>query len=406
MQQRVSSSRAGSQRPRAGGRLFLAASVQLALTDGVNETWIQISKTGSWKGHSWGEFDLTLEHFESAIAQFGKATNDLVIDYEHASLSFIPTEAPAAGWITELRIEGDSLSAYAKFNDRAAAYIRSGEYRYFSPVWLFDSPDRESGEEVPAELHSVALTNVPFFDGMAPVELTRLRALTNGDTMPPKKTRQPAKPVTATREEEEQAMEGATPAGEQALAMLMSILGVESEEALGAWVKEHEEALRKMASGEAAGEEPDGSPGEPAAGTHAPALTLALSRIERLEQELARFKGAEIEGLVDAAISAGRATPNERDALLELGRTNRTLFDKLTASRTVVPTTPVTTPSAPLPATKGGKGGKGAPTKAAQSAEVEQLSPPAQFAYRNWRAAGKGHDEALSLSRETEDPQA
>ena len=70
-----------------------------------------------------------------------------------------------------LRIDESGLWAHVKFTPRAAELVRAGEYRFCSAVWMFDTIDRVTGEEVLAELHSVALTNTPFIDGLQPIVL-------------------------------------------------------------------------------------------------------------------------------------------------------------------------------------------------------------------------------------------
>ena len=87
-----------------------------------------------------------------------------VIDYEHQTLHKEKNgqPAPAAGWIHGLRwIEGRGLFAEAELTKRARAEIDAGEYRYFSPVFLY-APD--SGEVL--QITMGALTNNPAIHGM------------------------------------------------------------------------------------------------------------------------------------------------------------------------------------------------------------------------------------------------
>lgn len=112
-----------------------------------------------------GSFDFSEEDADHVIAEFQDRRRDLVIDFEHQTLS--GGEAPAAGWIDKLEKGTNGLTAHIKYwTDAAAEYLRKGEYRYFSPTLLF------SDHEVNA-LHSVALTNHPA--------LHKLDALVAGD---------------------------------------------------------------------------------------------------------------------------------------------------------------------------------------------------------------------------------
>lgn len=88
---------------------------------------------------------------------------DVVIDYEHASLS-VGVEAPAAGWLRRLEWRPDD-GLYALeplWTPRGRERIEAGEYRYISPAFYFDP-----NTGVVTGLHSVALTNKPALTGLA-----------------------------------------------------------------------------------------------------------------------------------------------------------------------------------------------------------------------------------------------
>lgn len=87
------------------------------------------------------------------LEAFGQIEHDMVIDYEHQTLS--GDIAPAAGWITALEwIEGDGLWASATWTEKAAEMIAAREYRYISPV-MYSDRGRVVG------LYNVAVTNQP-----------------------------------------------------------------------------------------------------------------------------------------------------------------------------------------------------------------------------------------------------
>lgn len=99
----------------------------------------------------------------SVINRFNTA-QPLVIDYEHQTLHKETNgqPAPAAGWIHGLRwVEGSGLYAEVELTARALQAIASGEYRYFSPVFLY-SP--ETGDVLKVTMG--ALTNNPAIHGM------------------------------------------------------------------------------------------------------------------------------------------------------------------------------------------------------------------------------------------------
>jgi hypothetical protein len=144
---------------------------------------VHVAYCGSWEGHSEGAFTLDRAAFESCIRAFEAQSNPVPVDYEHASVRDV-AKAPAAGWVQGLELRGDDLWALVEWTKTAAEEIRSGAYRYCSGVFVFDKPDRKSGEPVACCLHSIALTNTPFIDGQKPIVLSQRRvALSSGGKM-------------------------------------------------------------------------------------------------------------------------------------------------------------------------------------------------------------------------------
>jgi len=142
---------------------------------------VKLAARGKWLGHPHpGGEELTDERLRSIVEQFHRhyAENraGLVVDFNHATLLVLkglckPDEAIAAGWIRQVNLENGEPFGDVEWTANAEAKIRAGEFRYLSPVFEFDVPDRISGQPVPCRLHSVALTNKPF--------LTELPAVAN-----------------------------------------------------------------------------------------------------------------------------------------------------------------------------------------------------------------------------------
>ena len=102
------------------------------------------------------------------IAAFNSAQPP-VIDYEHQTLHKESNGqiAPAAGWMHGLRwIEGRGLFAEVELTQRARDLVQAGEYRYFSPVFLYN---KATGEI--ASILMGALTNHPAVAGMDAINL-------------------------------------------------------------------------------------------------------------------------------------------------------------------------------------------------------------------------------------------
>lgn len=120
------------------------------------------------------DFEFTRRHALGAIRWFERLGRKLAIDYEHQSLDGRAVREdglrPAAGWISRLEARDDGLwAAGVTWTARAAELLRSGEYRYFSPVIYWT--DREYSDV--SALGPVALTNDPAMCGVAPLTAGR-----------------------------------------------------------------------------------------------------------------------------------------------------------------------------------------------------------------------------------------
>lgn len=168
-----------------------------------NRLWINVARTGEWKGHPRGAFQFTSDVFDQIIANAEKRQTPINCDYEHQTFKPHVTGAvPSSGHIVKLERRGDELWALVELTPRAAQHVRSGEYRSCSPVIEFDSKDRASGEDVGPEMLSLALTNDPFQDGLQPYRLTRSDAMSDL-TDDEKKKAAAAAHVTAAEKKEE-----------------------------------------------------------------------------------------------------------------------------------------------------------------------------------------------------------
>jgi phage I-like protein len=104
---------------------------------------------------------------QAVLAKAAGRKNDFLIDYEHQSLVAARNgqPAPAAGWFAASALEwregGGMFVNTAKMTAKATQMIDGDEYRYISPVFLYD----KAGNVL--ELLSVGLTNDPALDGMA-----------------------------------------------------------------------------------------------------------------------------------------------------------------------------------------------------------------------------------------------
>ena len=158
-----------------------------------------------------GDFNVDDESFELIRKQFKDRKLDLVIDYEHQTLSDV--QAPAGGWIKELYKGEDAIIAKVEWTAKAAEYLKNKEYRYLSPVVLVRKRDQKA-----TAIHSVALTNTPAIDGMfALVNSLDIEDISEGGNIMDLKELAKALglPETATEEEIKKAVEDAAKAAEK-----------------------------------------------------------------------------------------------------------------------------------------------------------------------------------------------
>ncbi|MEW6250260.1 MAG: phage protease [Planctomycetota bacterium] len=123
-------------------------------------------------------FVFTPQHAESAKHWFDALGRKLAIDYEHQSFDRLNTRRdglrPAAGWVGGLEIRDDGLWAVdVSWTERAAELLRTGEYRYFSPVIFWTDEDHTDV----AALGPIALTNDPAMRGVPALAARRAPAL-------------------------------------------------------------------------------------------------------------------------------------------------------------------------------------------------------------------------------------
>lgn len=139
--------------------------------------WMLLFAAG-WGELATGErYWVDREAFDLILANIASRGNEVVFDYEHASV-LGKQAAPASGWIKELTWEeGLGIRARVEWTEQAAAFIAKKEYRYFSPVFFVRKSDgRVCG------LDSVALTNRPRTTNLTPI-LAKLEWENNEETI-------------------------------------------------------------------------------------------------------------------------------------------------------------------------------------------------------------------------------
>ena len=228
------------------------------------------------------------------IARVAARANPLVIDYEHQTLY---TEkngqpAPAAGWFAGTALEwrdGAGLFTSVDWTPAAAGRIADGEYRYLSPVFEYD---RATGEVV--DLRMAALTNNPGLHGMAAVALTALNDFSHQEDSEVNET----------------------------LKKLLAAIGLADNAA-------EADALAAVAALKAKAASADGMTTQIAALKAAnpdPAKFVAVETMQQLQTQVAsltaRLNDGEVGEVVEAALTAGKLLPAQKDWATDLGKSN------------------------------------------------------------------------------------
>jgi hypothetical protein len=127
---------------------------------------IPFFRLGKWKHPLYGDLNITQETFNQMLGNFksnvlGRPPFIRIGHDKGNSTTF--GYAPAEGWVTDLKQEGEILFGEVEPTSKEAEEnIRTKRYRFSSAEYNPDGVDRETGKKVGALLSAIALTNEPF----------------------------------------------------------------------------------------------------------------------------------------------------------------------------------------------------------------------------------------------------
>ncbi len=306
---------------------------------------IRLIPAGSFRARDGRPFEIAAWRMDAAIAKrvialAASTTDESVIDYEHQTLN---TEtngqpAPAAGWFKVLEWrEGDGLYAVnLRWTDRARAAIEAGEYRYISPVFLYD---KKTGDV--EAIRMAALVNFAGLDGLTDLNM-----------------RAAAKFQTATEQEN----------NDMNRDDLIKLLGLAAT-ATDADINQAIVALKAKAG------EVDGLKTEVVAlkaQTPDPAKFVPVETMRTMQTDLAALRAdltnRDVNETIEAALDAGKLLPAQEPWARELGKTN------LAALKTYIETAqPITALKRTQTDGKGPEGNQGGELDETQLAVCKQL---------------------------------
>ena len=267
---------------------------------------------------------------------------ELPIDYEHQTQRAPENgqPAPAAGWVREVRVEGDAIVARVEWTERARKMIMAREYRYFSPAFHH----RKDGTVT--AIVGGGLTNAPALD--LPALATDAK---DEDVTMNEQIKRLLQKLGLAADADKAAVDAAiekVDGGESATTALASVreaLGLAAD-AGGAAVATAVKALTstRQQVAEALGLAADADTGKVVAAAKAkqpdPGAFVPRSEFDVVASSLQTLQGERTEELataaVDAAISSGRVTPAQRDWALGYARSDGAGFKKFIEAQPVI----------------------------------------------------------------------
>lgn len=268
---------------------------------------------------------------QTLIAQFAKRANPMVLDYEHQTYLSADNGQPAmaAGWIDALRwvepAEGvaGGLFAAVRWTERAASHIAAEEYKFISPVFTHDP---KTGAVL--RLLNAALTNNPAIDDMQAVSarltanlLTTERTIMEMDELLENLRYWLNLPALSTPEEVVAELNKAialikADAGEAA-AVAATAGGV-----AGLLVQRRNELVLARAA-------------KPNPAEYVPVATFDAVKSELVTLRATQLEG-EVEGVLQAALTANRIQPHEVEWLRSVGKQDIALLKQRVATAPVL----------------------------------------------------------------------
>ncbi|XWJ89582.1 phage protease [Phytobacter ursingii] len=248
----------------------------------------------------------------SLIAAAEAKQTPYVIDYEHQTLRSAKNglPAPASGWFGKLEWrEGEGLFAVdVEWTDAAAAAIAAGEYRFISPVFLYDTEGRVT------TLINAALTNTPALDGMdeAMLAAASLMAATSTEDSTMDELLEQLRwflglPLSATEEDILAELQK----------LINKIKAADSQAAASgiAWINGLESNVAALTAQVAT---PD-----PAQWVSVEVMNAAISQARASgEEQIAQLTLQQSTELIEAALSDGRLLPAQKDWANALAKSN------------------------------------------------------------------------------------
>lgn len=163
------------------GQITNTDSLKFSFGDGKYTSEIEILKTGKWNHEEYGKFEITDKDLLKFVETFGvRGGYPITVGHPKLREDGRREEIPAVGWIKNIYTKGvNSLRAFVEWTKEGYEMIKTGKHRFFSPEFNFHYRDSETGKYFSNVLIAGALTNYPYFKGLAEVMLSEEFAITS-----------------------------------------------------------------------------------------------------------------------------------------------------------------------------------------------------------------------------------
>ena len=149
---------------------------------------IRIAVIGDWQGHHNGAFSLSKDDLEQIKTNFDNAKVDVVIDLDHKTI--YEGTGEAYGWIKELFFKEDELWAKVEWLESGLELIKTKKYKYISPVFLPNTIEQVTAQNIGWTLHSAALTNRPFMEELGEIKANNKQNQKKEESMTPEQQKE------------------------------------------------------------------------------------------------------------------------------------------------------------------------------------------------------------------------
>lgn len=153
---------------------FLSQRIELA--EGQKQTWVTVTRTGTFTDPRYGEFSITPIHLQQMVDNFNKRVlgQDVFLDVEHR-----PTNGAAAKFI-KLSVENGRLRALVEWTPYGMEAVQERGFAYLSAEYHENWTDNEGAAPHGCVLLGAGLTTRPVIKKLEPVMLSLEDAGTDG----------------------------------------------------------------------------------------------------------------------------------------------------------------------------------------------------------------------------------